>query len=419
MKTIPIFKLICFVLVICSSQLTAQKIFTGDPDKSFEVARQLAFNKQRKQAQDTLNLILTKYPDYLDVRSFLGSTYSWDGDYNKARKEFEYVLDKNPKLKDTWLAAINNELWADNPQISFKKSEEALAFFPLDADIMILKAKSQSNIGNNEDALKTINLVLNNTPTHPEAISFKNGLIEKNRKNVIGIGGTVDVYSEVFDPMQLHTLKYSRKTELGSIIAKVNYNRRFSESAFQFEVDLYPKITEGFYAYLNVGVANSFLFPEYRYGAELHKSIASGLETSIGFRALKYSETTTIYTGSITWYTGNSYWSFRPYFTPGDSGTSTSGTLNYRRYGKDAENYFSTSVGIGYSPEFYRFNFEGNENEIVGLKSQKFNIGYNFTTSNNRNGIGTQFGLTHQEISFDLGNYFWIYSFSLNWELKF
>jgi YaiO family outer membrane protein len=71
------------------------------------------------------------------------------------------------------------------------------------------------------------------------------------------------------------------------------------------------------------------LFPDLRYGAELYKSLP---RFSAGFRTLKYSTTTTIYTGSIGWYTGNSYWSLRPYFTPGDGGTSSSAAINYRKY---------------------------------------------------------------------------------------
>ena len=36
-----------------------------------------------------LSGILTKYPDYHDIRSFLASTYSWDSEYKDARKEFK------------------------------------------------------------------------------------------------------------------------------------------------------------------------------------------------------------------------------------------------------------------------------------------------------------------------------------------
>ena len=72
-----------------------QKVFDGNPDTAFEKARELAFNNQRKQAQDTLLFILTKYPDYHDIRSFLASTYSWDGDYKKAKTEFSASLLSN------------------------------------------------------------------------------------------------------------------------------------------------------------------------------------------------------------------------------------------------------------------------------------------------------------------------------------
>jgi hypothetical protein len=43
----------------------------------------------------------------------------------------------------------------------------------------------------------------------------------------------------------------------------------------------------------------------------------------------------------LGWYTGNSYWSLRPYFTPGDGGTSSSAAINYRKYG-GAANFMSS-----------------------------------------------------------------------------
>ena len=133
----------------------------------------------------------------------------------------------------------------------------------------------------------------------------------------------------------------------------------------------------------------------------------------------KWRFRTNIYTGSVGWYNGNSYWSFRTYVTPGEPRASKSGTLNYRKYRKDANNYFSINVGAGFSPEENRFNFGGNANTIINLQSQKFNIGYYFSSKNNKNYWGIQSGISHQEISFNPGSYFWIYSFSLSWGIKF
>ncbi len=396
-----------------------QKVFDGNPDTAFEKARELAFDNQRKQAQDTLLFILTKYPDYHDIRSFLASTYSWDGEYKKARTEFSYILEKDAQRKTDWIAAINNELWSEKPFGALELAEKALKYFPEDGEILYLKASGQENANNPEEALSTIQLVLDQNPNDQKAVDYKNKLTNNLSYNAIGIKSSVDFYSETFDPMQYYSLNYSRQTKYGSIIGKMNFSRRFNDNGIQFEVDMYPKITKGLYAYMNLGFSNSYLYPDVRYGAELYKSLPKSFEISLGFRALKYETTTTIYTGSVGWYTGNSYLSFRPYLTPGDNGTSKSGTFNYRKYRSDADNYFSVSLGMGFSPEIDRFNFAEDENAIIDLKSQKFNVGYYFTSSNKKNAWGTLLGVTHQEISFDPGNYFWIYSVGLNWELKF
>lgn len=415
-----VIKLICILTFLLAFEMSGQeKKYNGNPDASFETARNLAFNKQRKQAQDTLLSILTKYPDYHEIRTFLATTYSWDEEYKKARKEFAYVLERDTKNKNTWIAAIKNESWANMPFAALEMTNEALKNFPDDAEILYLKASAQENTNNPIEALNTVQFILDENPEDQKAKDYKVSLNKILSQNSIGINSIVDLYSDVFDPMQYHTLKYGRQTKYGSIIAKVNFNRRFKENGLQYEVDLYPKISKGFYAYVNVGLSNSFLFPDVRFGAELYKSLPKSFEVSLGFRTLKYSTTTTIYTGSAGWYYGNSYWSFRPYITPGGAGTSTSGTIAYRKYRSDADNYLGLSLGIGFSPETNQFNFNENEASIINLKSQKINLGYYFTSSNKQNAWGTQFAVTHQEIIFDPGKYFWIYSLNLSWEIRF
>lgn len=416
-KNIRLSLLIAF---LASTSMNAQeKVYNGNPDTSFETARNLAFNEQRKQAQDTLRHILTKYPNYDEIRSFLATTYSWDGDYKKARTEFNSILEKDSKSKETWTAAINNELWADLPYAALSLSNKALKIFPEDTDILYLKASAQENTENPTEALQTVELILAKNPEHQKAKDYRESLNKLLRKNSIGINSSVDLYSSVFDPMQYYSLKYSRKTKYGSISPKLNVNRRFNEVGAQVEVDLYPKIRKGLYAYLNVGISNSFLFPDVRYGAELYQSLPKSFEVSAGFRTLKYSSTTNIYTGSVGWYTGNSYWSIRPYFTPSETGTSGSATLTYRKYRSDADNYLGISFGMGLSPEFNQYAFNENDDPVVNLESQKLNVGYYFTTGNKRNAWGVQAGVSHQEIIFDQGNFFWIYSLALSWDMKF
>jgi YaiO family outer membrane protein len=109
----------------------------------------------------------------------------------------------------------------------------------------------------------------------------------------------------------------------------------------------------------------------------------------------------------------------RPNFTPGDGGTSTSAALNYRKYRSNAENYLSFLFSMGVSPEANQFIFDANDAAIINLKTQRFNVGYFFTTNKNKEAWGAQFDVAHQEIAFDPGNYFWIYSLTVSWNLKF
>ncbi len=416
-----VYKYIFMLLFLLTFEAYSQKkTFTGDPDKAFEIARELAFNKQRKQAQDSLLFILTKYPNYHDIRSFLGSTYSWDGEYKKAKNEFLYVLKKDPERKNTWIAAINNDLWGDTPFSALQLTNNALTYFLENEEILYLKAKAEENSNNPEEALRTLQFILKLHPTNQKAKSYKESLIHALSYNTIGISSSVDLYAKKErDPMQYYSLKYSRQTKYGSITGKFNFNRRFQKNGVQFEVDMYPKISKGLYAYVSFGISNTDLFPSVRYGAELYKSLPKSFEISAGFRGLKYTETTIIYTGSAGWYTGNSYWVFRTYITPGNEGSSTSGTLTYRKYRSDADNYFSLSAGMGFSPEIDRFPLNENEVVIFDLKSQKFNMGYYFTSTNKQHVWGTKFAIAKQEISYNRGDYFWIYSLSLSWGIKF
>ena len=234
-----------------------QKEFKGDPDKAFELARELAFNNKRAQAQDSL-------------LHFLASTYSWDGNYDLAKQEFDYILKKNPNRQDTWEAAIKNELWREATFSALEMTNTALTYFPDNPEILYLKASAEDASGNKELALITVENSLKNNPNHEKTLAYKASLINDLSLNTIGVNANVDVYSEVFDPMQYYTLKYVRQTKFGSIHTKFNVSHRFASTGAQFEIDAYPRIVKGLYAYLNFGISNSFLYPDIRYGAELH-----------------------------------------------------------------------------------------------------------------------------------------------------
>lgn len=412
---------ILMVIIFFANQFFAQeKVFNGNPDTAFEVARDLAFNGKRAQAQDSLKFILTKYPDYLDIRAFLASTYSWDGNYNDARKEFMYVLAKDTNRKTDWVAYIKNEQYAEKYYRALELSLKALTIFKEDADLLQLKAKSELNSGKSQEALSTMKEAAKLYPNNEEVLNYQNSIENELSFNTIGISYSVDIYNKNDrENMHYSTLSYSRQTKYGSINTKLNYSNRFLTDNYQFEVDLYPRIAEGLYAYVSGGFSSSSLNPTQRYGFELFKSLPKSFEASLGFRWLKFSTETTIYTGSLGWYTGNSYWAFRTYITPGAPGTSKSGTLIYRKYRSDAENYFTVEAGFGASPALDRFipGFTGKE--IFDLDSQKVVFGYFFSSKNKKNAWGFNASAFREEKPFAKGAYFLYTSLGVSYAVKF
>lgn len=416
--------LLLMILIFLMHDLSAQKkVFNGNPDTAFKVARDLAFNGKRAQAQDSLLFILTKYPNYLDIRSFLASTYSWDGKYAKARKEFQYVLNKDDKRKTDWIAYIKNEQYAEKYFKSLELVKTALKVFTDDADLLLLKARSEFNRRNIQEAYRIVKRAVEIHPKNENLLKYKKSIDAELRLNAIGISFSTDYYD--FDKdngranMYYSSFTYSRQTKYGSIISRFNYTNRFETDNYQFEIDMYPRIINGLYAYVNAGYSNSPLNPSQRYGFELYKSLPKSLEASLGFRWLKFTTSTTIYTGSLGWYKGNSYWGLRGYMTPGDPGTSGSGRVIYRKFRADADNYFNIEVGFGASPALDRFAPGFTGNEIFQLDSQALVLGYFFSSKNKKNLWGFNANLFKEEKPFAKGEYFLYPTLGISYAIRF
>lgn len=391
----------------------AQEVeYTGNPDTSYFTARSLAFDGQREIARDTLNRVLSKYPDYTDVRSLLASTYSWDGKYDDAREQFNHIISSERKNKEVWIAAIKNEIYAEDYYIALGLSNKALLYLKDDADVVMLKSRALKNLKEKETA-----------PVDTTVTLAKESFESKIPKNNLTFANSIDVFDIVYDPMVYSSISYSRKTKVGSIIPRINYANRFETHGLQYELDFYPKFSKTFYAYLNYGYSDAPIFPDHRVGAELYANLPKAFEFSIGVRYLDFSTTkATVYTGSIGLYRGNYYFSLRPYVTPQNTGDiSFSGGLLARKYLRDGENYFGVNMGMGYAPELKQFR-AGDEllaETLLFIESERLAFEYQFTGKKNPNSYNVNLGVVRQELVFDSGNFVWSVSAGLTYQVKF
>lgn len=403
------------IVFLCPGWAFSQEI--DNVDTAFEEARQLAFDGEREEARKLAYAILEISPDYHDVRILIARTYSWDGQYNDSRRELAYVLENTPDHKDALMASIDNEIWAEKPDVAVQFATIATRYYPVDVPVLLKSANAHQSAGMDREVVLILNRVDQINPSNSEARELRRSIRISNQNYTLTGSYTYDHYSEVFGPAQKGHIQLARRTSIGSIIGRLNYGNRFDTIGFQPEIDFYPSIADGWYGYLNVGYTKSSIFPEFRAGAELHKRIPYGFELSLGFRYLKFQNSDVIiYTGTITKYQGNWLFTFRPYITPSSVGISRSINLLARRYFAGPDNYVTFRGGFGFSPEERRF--QDVSGDVFFTESQFLGIDA-FKSLSHTVSLFASFDVAKQELSFSPGDFTEIYTFNGGIQIRF
>ena len=399
--------------------------YHGDPDKSFQIARTLAYDGSRSEARDTLNNILSAYPAYSDVRNLLAKTYSWDGNFDEARRHFNRITSVDRENKEVWIATIKNEMYAENLATALGLTNKALLYLNNDADLLELQSNIEAGI-----------VKLQEAPLEAEKEKASEDIANKN---AIGVFSSVDVFDVVYDPMLYSGVEYIRETSWGKIIPRINYSNRFDINGVQYEIDLYPKFSKKFYGYFNYGYSVSEIYPNHRAGAELYANLPKGFEASLGMRYLTQlpqgydtslglgfstsaNKDASIYTGSVGWYKGNYYLSLRSYITPRDNNTSgIAGLLTARKYLKDAKNYLGAYLGMGFTPELRQYvsNNILIAETLLFVEAQQLSMEYQFSANSSSSLYKVNLGLTRQELVFEPDRFFWAVSAGLRYQVGF
>jgi YaiO family outer membrane protein len=412
-------QLLCVLIFVCVPALAQDDSWkTLGADEIFQQARPKAFaSSERAEARKMLAYILQRSPDYHDVRILLARTYAWDGVYDSARHHLQHVLNVSPDNEDALSASIDTELWSDKYLDGLRLSESALKRYPNNRDFMFKKASALNNLKREDEALVLLQQILTIDPGYQQAAKLQQTIKKNKLKYAVGASYSLDAFSRTFSPAHYASLQLSKINRWGSSIVRVNYINRFSKTGIQPEIDLYPRIANGTYAYLNYGYSSSTLFPNHRVGAELFKNLPKSLEISAGLRYLFFDDTTHVYifTGSLGWYFKNYWLSLRPFITPDkETGTSYSTSLNLRRYFSDADNYVGINGGFGFTPDDRRLQSGGGltTDQLYMLKNQRVGITWQKTFRANII-LNLSMNFSRQELTFDAGNYLWITSGSV------
>ena len=320
-------------------------------------ARKAAFEKNDYPlAKSYLFRALKISPDYTDIRIFLGRINTWTKNYDSARYYFNSVLVTNPAYEDASAALTDVEYWSDQYTTALLVSNEGLKYHPSSETLLVKKAKILDGMHRYKEAEETIQLALGINKNNAEARSIANRLKESSVKNKLGLSYDYVYFDKQFnDPWHLVSFDYSRTTGIGSVTGRINYANRFAENGVQYEVDVYPRLSKTFYAYLNAGYSDNVgILPHWRSGLSLYANLPKSYEAELGFRYLQFSgDPTWIYTGYLGKYYKSWLFGLRTYLTPSTYAKkiSTSYAASARYYYGSADDVIACNMGYGISPD--------------------------------------------------------------------
>ncbi len=322
-----------------------------EPEDVVPTARKLATTGHRPEALQMLDQRLAENRNDSDARVLRGVILSWEGRYDEARRDLEMVLAQHRDHGDALPALMNVEMWSDHPDHAEELARDALRRHPTDPDLLLARAKALRALNRDREALGVIERLLEVDPGNQKAAEMKTGLGDDLRLWTVSYDHSTEWFSDGRTPWTEQQVQLSRVTPIGSFIGRFSRADRFSSTSQMVEIDAYPHIRRGTYAYLNIGYSpDAALYPQYRFAADLYQSLGHGYEASGGIRQLHFAGNVHIYTGSVTKYYGDWMFTGRIFLTPDVVGTSRSGQFQVRRYLGSGINYLSLRFGYGSSP---------------------------------------------------------------------
>lgn len=114
---------------------------TLNPEQLFALAQQKSRANDFEQTRLICKKALINSPNYTDVRLLLGRTFYWEGNYERAMKNFEECRKRNPNNEEVWIAMVENEIKAANYQHAIKLANEGYGQFE-DKDFIKLREKA-------------------------------------------------------------------------------------------------------------------------------------------------------------------------------------------------------------------------------------------------------------------------------------
>ena len=317
-------------------------------------ARELDRDGRRAEAIALLAGAVARDPGDHDARVVLGSMLSWEGRYDEARAVLLPAVGAG--RGDAARALVNVELWSGHPERAERLAAARAEIEPAAADLRVQRARALVALHRLEDARAEAGAAVALAPGDAGAARLRDVVVADLRVWEVGSSLSVDAFDDGRSPWWEGSLDLGRRTALGPASVHVRHAHRFDRDDDLVELEAYPHLREGTYAYAGAGFAAHggavVLYPHARLAAEAYQALGEGFEASLGWRGLFFSSATHIATGTIGKYLGPWFAFARGYWViPANGSTSGSLHLNLRRYLPDGESYLAVRYARGLARE--------------------------------------------------------------------
>lgn len=342
------------IALLISTLLSAQ----NTADSLYSSAKLAAQSGKYDLAVQQLEQLLQLRPTDYDGQVLLGRVYYWKGDFKLALKLVEAAVVRVPSDTETQLLYLNLLLASTQPA----RLLEHMSNLPHDMQQLgafeFCRIKALQLAGKNEEALQALNSYLVQYPENQQARQLEQLLIRLVANQAILIDAEMSSFNVPLDNWYTLALGYENRLKPGPIQFRLHLTNRFQLTAAQFETDFYPRLNEKTTAYFGFGLSNNTLFPGFRLGAEIYRSLPTAWEISAGLRYLSFKNNPlTTYTLAATKYIGSYYFSLRPFIIPFQNSVYLTSSFSARRYFSDSRHYIGFSTAVGNSPDMdFRLN---------------------------------------------------------------
>lgn len=363
-------------LLMCSLAFSmgikAQDSF--DPDVLLVDARTLILDGKYDEGRKIAFRALSKYPDYADILILVGRSYAWEGKNDSASIYLERAIIAAPTYEDGYSAYLDNLSWDEQ----YDRAEEVLVLAkeklgePLSNNLRYKESRLFYFKEEYDEAFEIAEDLFEKNYKNDNLLSYMQTLQRLRRNNAVGVTYDYDTFAGDISPWNTFSFYGRTRTDItGTLIGRVTQSSRFDGNGTLFELDAYPSLGKKAYAYLNVGGSSASFFPQFRFGASVYYNLPKAWEIDGGFRYLKFSDPTTIYTASVGKYIGNWWFNLRGNLIPGTGNSAgTSANFQARYYFKTGEDFFSVQLSSGVSPD------EETRDPTQLLNSYRARVGY-------------------------------------------